>query len=125
MDEELRWIAVCGLDCGRCPLRTADTDLESAQALVGWFKGEGWLKEDEGAAELMQRGPYCRGCHGDRSTHWNAVCWILRCCVDEKGLTYCSECDVFPCERLVEWSGEREAYARALDRLRGMRAQAG
>jgi hypothetical protein len=116
-------IAVCGLDCTGCPLRTADTDAEAAGHLVGWFKAEGWLKEDEGVPELMQRGPYCRGCRGDRSVHWSAECWILQCCVDDKGLTFCYECDVFPCERLSEWAAENEGYTEALNRLRRMKGK--
>jgi hypothetical protein len=124
MEKDVELIAVCGLDCGGCPLRTADTDVESAEALVGWFKKEGWIKEDEGAAELMQRGPYCRGCRGNRSIHWSAECWILQCCVDEKGLSFCYQCSVFPCERLEEWAGGSEWYTKALGRLRRMKEEA-
>ena len=122
MEIREQMIAVCGLDCGGCPIRTADTDSGAAEVLVGWFKSEGWLNEDEGVAELMQRGPYCRGCHGDRAVHWAANCWILQCCVDDKGLTYCYECDVFPCERLTEWAGQNENYTQALNRLQSMKA---
>ena len=122
METRDQMIAVCGLDCGGCPIRTADTDVGSAEVLLGWFKGEGWLKEHEGVTELMQRGPYCRGCHGDRSVHWAAECWILQCCVDDKGLTYCYGCDLFPCERLSEWAGQNEHYAQALNRLQSMKA---
>jgi hypothetical protein len=115
-------IAACGLDCGGCPIRTADTDAGSAKVLLGWFRSQGWLSADEGVAELMQRGPYCRGCHGDRSIHWSATCWILQCCIDDRKLTYCYECGVFPCERLSEWAGQSQAYARALHRLQSMKA---
>jgi len=61
------------------------------------------------------------GCHGDRSLHWSPDCWILQCCVDEKGLRYCYECHVFPCERLREWAGQNEGYAQALERSQRMR----
>jgi hypothetical protein len=121
MEIREQMIAVCGLDCGGCPIRTADSDVGSAEILLGWFKGEGWLKEEEGVTELMQRGPYCRGCHGDRDVHWAANCWILECCVDDKGLMYCSECDVFPCERLTEWARQNDNYAKALNRLQTMK----
>ena len=46
MNEKM--IAVCGLDCAGCPIHKASLgDVEAAQLLVGWWKGEGWLKEDE------------------------------------------------------------------------------
>jgi hypothetical protein len=52
MDEKM--IAVCGLDCGGCPIHKASLgDVEAAQLLVGWWKGEGWLKEDEGVDEVL------------------------------------------------------------------------
>jgi hypothetical protein len=118
--------AVCGLDCAGCPLRKASLgDVEAAQSLVGWWKGEGWLKEGEGAAEILARGPLCLGCRGDRSAHWSPDCWILKCCVDEKGLASCHECDVFPCQRLTERAKESAGYAQALDRLQSMQAVLG
>jgi hypothetical protein len=66
---------------------------------------------------------YCKGCHGDRSIHWSSDCWILKCCVDDHGLEHCSECDTFPCDRLVEWSGGNDSYTSALQRLRRMRRE--
>jgi len=114
-------IAACGLDCGACPIRRMPFDSEAAAEVVAWFKQEGWLKENEGAAEAIERSMYCQGCHGDRSHHWDAECWILKCCVDDKGLKHCSECDTFPCNRLLQWSGQNEGYAKALQLLREMR----
>jgi hypothetical protein len=96
-------------------------DAEAAEEVVAWFRKEGWLKENEGVAEAIERSMYCKGCHGDRSIHWDAECWILHCCVDERGLNHCSECEVFPCGRLQEWSEQREGYGEALERLRRMR----
>lgn len=123
MDEQL--IAVCGLDCSGCLLRKASLgDVEAAEGLAGWWKSEGWLKEDEGAAEVLARGPHCLGCRGDRSAHWSADCWILKCCVDEKRLSFCYECNVFPCEKLSEWATQNEGYTQALNCLKQMREDA-
>jgi len=33
-------------------------------------------------------------------------------------LRTCSECALFPCDRLVAWSGESQKYGEALNRLR-------
>ncbi|MFN2299399.1 MAG: DUF3795 domain-containing protein [Anaerolineales bacterium] len=117
MTNDERIIAVCGMDCTACPIRTADIKKESAESLIGWWKGEGWVKEGEGVEDLMKRGPYCRGCRGDRKVHWSADCWILACAVDQKGLAHCSECAEFPCAKLTEWSKAEEMNAKAFDRL--------
>jgi len=118
-------IAVCGLDCGPCEIRRAPNEPDAAQRLVAWFKKEGWLKEDEGINEVIERRMYCRGCRGDRSVHWSPDCWILKCCVDEKGHEFCYECVSFPCERLSEWAKQSDDYSQALQRLKKMKEEHG
>jgi hypothetical protein len=117
-------IAVCGLDCGSCDIRRVPTDPEAAQRVVAWFKEMGWLEKDEGVSEVIQRSMYCTGCRGDRSVHWSSDCWILQCCVDDRGLTFCYDCDAFPCERLNDWAQQSARYTRALNRLQHMRDEA-
>jgi Protein of unknown function (DUF3795) len=114
-------IAACGLDCSACNLFLAKVDAPAAESLVGWFRQEGWLKVDEGAKEIMSRGPYCLGCHGDRSVQWSGDCWIRKCCVEEKHLRFCSECQELPCTRLIERAQGNPRYTAALDRLKAMR----
>ena len=114
-------IAVCGLDCGPCEIRRAPNEPDAAQRLVAWFKKEGWLKEDEGINEVIERRMYCMGCRGDRSVHWSSDCWILKCCVDDKGHEFCYECGMFPCERLSEWAKQSDDYNQALQRLKKMK----
>jgi hypothetical protein len=113
-------IAVCGLDCGPCDIRRAPNEPDAAQSIVAWYKKEGWLKEDEGIAEVVELGIYCKGCRGDRSVHWSPDCWILKCCVDDKGHEFCHECVSFPCERLSEWAKQSDDYSQALQRLKKM-----
>ena len=114
-------IAVCGLDCGPCDIRRAPNEPDAAQRIVAWFKEKGWLKENEGIAEVIERGMYCKGCRGDRSVHWSPDCWILKCCVDDKGHMFCYECSEFPCERLSERARENDHYGQALNRLKKMK----
>ena len=114
-------IAVCGLDCSPCEIRTAPNEPDAAQRLVAWFKKEGWLKENEGMNEVIERRMYCSGCRGDRSVHWSSDCWILKCCVDDKGHEFCYECGMFPCERLSEWAKQNDDYNQALQRLKKMK----
>jgi len=45
---------------------------------------------------------------------------MLRCCVDERRLEFCSDCVEFPCERLQNWAARDEGYGKALARLKGM-----
>jgi hypothetical protein len=113
-------IAVCGLDCGGCDIRLLPTDSQAAQRVLDWFRQMEWLQEGEGIAEAIERRMYCQGCRGDRTVHWSADCWILHCCVDERGLTSCHECPVFPCERLTQWAEQNTRYTQALRRLQAM-----
>ena len=110
-------IAACGLDCEACEIRRAPFDAYAARVLVSWFREMGWLQEDEGLVDALERGMTCQGCHADRSRHWSADCWILACCVDDRGLAFCHECDEFPCQRLAEWATQNESYSQALSRL--------
>jgi len=119
--HEERLIAVCGLDCTDCDIRRVPTDADAAQRMVWWFRDMGWLKQDEGVAEIIERSMYCQCCHGDRSVHWSADCAILTCCVDKKGLEFCYECDDFVCERLNDWAQRDPKYTEALQRLQSMR----
>lgn len=114
-------IAVCGLDCGPCDIRRAPNEPKAAERIVAWFRKEGWLKQNEGITEVIERGMYCKGCHGNRSVHWSPDCWILKCCVDDKGHEFCYQCNEFPCERLSERARQSDHYNRALDRLKKMK----
>jgi hypothetical protein len=119
---EPEMISACGLDCEPCAIRRFPFDEAAASKVVAWYRKMGWLREDEGVAEAVARKMGCRGCQGDREVHWSADCWILRCCVDEKGLQHCAECSDFPCDRLAERSKTDESYGRAFARLQGLRA---
>ena len=124
-----QWIAACGLDCELCSIRRIPFDDEAAQRCIRWYREMGWLREDEGMQAVLDRGMYCRGCKGERSIHWSVDegkvdCFILDCCVDGKGLEFCSQCNEFPCNRLREWSARNDGYAAAFTRLEMMNAQA-
>jgi len=118
---EIEMMAACGLDCSGCEIRRAPTDAQAAQVIVDWFRKEGWLTAEEGMAEVLERKMYCCGCLGDRAVHWSADCWILACCVDEHGLTNCSQCAEFACQRLEAWATQNAGYGAALERLKGIR----
>jgi hypothetical protein len=114
-------MAACGLDCGTCSIRRFPFDEKAASEAIPWYRKMGWLGEDEGVAEAVAKKLLCHGCHGDRAAHWSADCWILLCCVDQKDLRNCSECETFPCDRLVEWSKTDDSYTKAFARLQSLR----
>ncbi len=113
-------IAACGIDCGTCDIRLVTTDAGAAERIVAWFRRAGWLKENEGVAEIVQRAMHCNGCRGDMSVQWSSDCTIRSCCVQEKGLQLCSECPSFPCARLDEWARDDAGHQEALERLRAL-----
>jgi hypothetical protein len=115
MNQREEMIAVCGLECHKCDIREATDNPQVAQQIADWFKKK--RNEDVKLEDIR-----CLGCKGDRNRHWSADCWILQCCVDEKGHQFCCDCDQFPCDRLVEWSRQGERYGNALDRLKRMKA---
>jgi len=114
MEKKDELIGVCGLICSGCDILEASNNPEIAQKIADWFKKE--RNKDVKLEDIC-----CLGCKGDRTKHWSADCWILQCCVDKKGLEFCSECEEFPCDKLVEWSKESERYKEALNRLKEMK----
>ncbi len=109
--------SVCGLECESCEILNVPNDPKAARSVADWFREMGWLKDGEGVDYVVTKAPYCLGCKGDRGVHWSDDCWILKCCVDERQLDNCGECDEFPCERLQDWSRESESYSQAFSRL--------
>ena len=105
------------MDCENCEIRSAPFDTDAAEIVLKWFKSQGWLTEDEGMPDVIERKIYCSGCQGSRDTHWSADCWISACCVDQHGLENCSQCLDFACERLIEWSKQNQSYYDAHARL--------
>ena len=114
-------IAACGLICSDCAIKKVPFDEKSAEQVYKWFLDMKWIEENKTIEEFMADGPYCEGCQGNRENHWSPDCWILECCVNDKGLDNCSECKDFPCDRLIEWAKEDEGYSEALERLRKMK----
>jgi hypothetical protein len=129
IDKELSMnayeMAACGLNCETCEIRLAPSDPHAAEVVIKWFISKGWLAADEGMPEVIKRKMYCTGCLGNRGTHWSADCWILACCVDQHGLTNCSQCIDFPCLRLIDWSQQDLSYQIALDNLKQLKSSCG
>jgi len=109
--------AVCGLNCIDCPVYRATFDSNAASLLLSWFKEMNVIHRHQDVDDLMEAGPYCKGCRGPRNKHWSADCFILNCCVDNKKLASCYLCDEFPCKDLKQWSTQDRKYTNAFEYL--------
>ncbi len=104
-------IAACGLNCKNCDIYLASENPDIARSIANWFKKE---KDIDVKLEDI----YCSSCKGDRAKHWSPDCWILECCVDKKGLEFCSKCEEFPYDKLINWANTSPKYKEALERLK-------
>ena len=105
---EKRWLGACGLSCHTCPIHLR------AENVLAFFKSRNVDPDQVG----------CDGCRSSRDgRHWSSDCRILACCVHQKGLACCSECETFPCDRLDEWASGDEHHQQAVARLRDMKAR--
>jgi hypothetical protein len=107
MDRPNRWwLTPCGLDCSSCSIH-----LRTEEEL------DYWRGQNVDLEKIR-----CDGCRSDRKgDHWSPQCKILICCVDEKGLEFCSQCDEFPCHILEEWIGGMDHHAKAVEKLKEMK----
>ncbi|RKZ33641.1 hypothetical protein DRQ33_03845 [bacterium] len=106
-------IAVCGLICSECDIFRASENPQIAQDIAKWFK-------TEQGKDINIENIRCDGCRGNRNQHWSPNCWILKCCVDNRNLDYCYQCEQFPCDNLAEWADGCRSYQDALERLKKM-----
>jgi hypothetical protein len=106
-------IAACGLDCALCDIQRASDDPALAQEIIDWF-------DRELDVEVKPEDIHCDSCKGDRTNHWSPDCWILKCCVDDKGLDFCHQCLDFPCQELSDWAEKSQKYTEAFERLKRM-----
>ncbi len=114
-------IGVCGIDCDTCDFYRFSSDHEAARRVARWFRQMGAFVKSEKGTCRIGRPMRCDGCRGSRKVHWSADCWILRCCVDDRGLDSCWQCDAFPCKQLSEWAESSVRRGHALERLLQMR----
>ncbi|MHA1258522.1 MAG: DUF3795 domain-containing protein [Candidatus Heimdallarchaeaceae archaeon] len=118
-------IAVCGLKCSSCDIYLVDKNESKAENILGWFKKEGWRPETLTVQEFMEEGALCEGCRTDPTIgkHWSANCDLRSCCIEEKQLNSCHQCDEFVCDQLDLWSKENKVYTKALDKLMQLKEQ--
>jgi hypothetical protein len=72
-------IGCCGIDCGLCPRYYTAGDSR------------------------------CPGCAGSDFYEKHPTCGMITCCVKNKGLEVCGQCDEYPCARLKGW-GDGDSF---------------
>ncbi|MFW9793501.1 MAG: DUF3795 domain-containing protein, partial [Candidatus Thorarchaeota archaeon] len=93
-----RIVAPCGIVCNACQayLATQSNDSEKLQEVA-----ELWSSEDE---QYEANDLICDGCFSNRLHVYCAQCEVRNCAM-EKGLSLCSLCSLYPCDRLNDaWS---------------------
>ena len=110
---KIRTIAACGLTCSTCPIHLAPNYPEIAKKLAEDFK-EQW-------ENVKPEDFRCEGCWREHDEMWSPNCEIRKCCIKEKKLKYCYECNVFPCDILKNWASQNEVYMEGLNKLKEMK----
>ena len=108
-----RTMAACGLMCSTCNIHLAPKHPEIALKLVESFNG---MWENVKPEDFS-----CLGCWGEDDEMWSPDCGIRKCCIKDKNLQYCYECQEFPCEKLKNWANKNETYMSALSNLKEMK----
>lgn len=88
-------VGICGLYCGTCPsyLAYRKNDIEYMERRS--------QKEGYSLDELR-----CDGCLSDKvAAHCKDCRHGFRTCAAEKQVNWCFECDEFPCQRLIDFTG--------------------
>jgi len=101
-------LGICGVYCGACSTYRAYNDND--EALFDWVIKMGMPSDQV----------FCKGCGSDLVNEWCGNCKFRKCTKD-KGVTYCFECDNFPCQMLIDFSKTRPHRTlglRNLERLR-------
>ena len=91
-EDKLQLVAPCGLYCGGCPLYQARTDRALAEKIA----------QRQGIP--VDEVPVCLGCRaqeGHIPVMGEPICGTYECVINQRGLSFCYECEDFPCLRLA------------------------
>jgi hypothetical protein len=107
-------VAVCGLNCGACPmyLATQSNDEQKRSALLKQFSS--------GSMKLSMENLLCDGCLGNgRVASFCRKCAIRACPNGKPNVTRCSDCPDFACSRITDFNNDGMLHhAEVLDNLR-------
>lgn len=115
-------MSACGLDCTVCDIYLLPVSEEVQAKILPWFRSRGWLGENEGIDEVIERKMYCKGC-GDKEVWWSDNCEVAKCCIQEKKLQNCSVCPDCACEIYRKWGEQGGKYAEAFKYMTEMKGK--
>ena len=116
MAEDSRWsISACGLNCAKCDMNEACHGNEAKRnQIVEWFRE---VRNETVKPEQI----VCEGCRGPLASHWSPECGMMLC-TREKGLTYCFECEDFPCAIVDEFASNGISHhGRTVENMKRMK----
>ena len=95
MNQDVRnMVGICGLYCGTCPMYLAYRENDVKQ-----------MEQVSQASGIPLEKIRCDGCHSDNLYPSCVDCRHgFRTCAVEKKVTWCFECDDFPCQRLRDFT---------------------
>ena len=88
-------IAACGNDCSACPRYTAHPYEKTEEELR--HTAELWMKIGYRDHIVTNEEIACTGCKPENWCRYHVVC-----CCEEKGISICSQCEVYPCDNMKE-----------------------
>ena len=89
--DEAKLVAPCGLYCGACPVFVASSNSTLAQKIA----------QTLGISVEQVNCPGCRAQKGHISIMGEPVCPTYHCCIEQKELQFCYQCEDFPCLKLA------------------------
>ena len=117
MEKNVReLVGICGLYCGTCPIYLARRDNDTSQ-----------LEEISQARGVPVDQIHCDGCLSNDVFAPCVECpYDFRKCAAGKGVTWCFECDEFPCQRLDDFKDVHVVngishHAHVIEHLRRMK----
>ncbi|MBS7632833.1 DUF1028 domain-containing protein [Candidatus Bathyarchaeota archaeon] len=102
-------LGICGVYCGACSTYRAYNDND--EAILEWETRMGMPPDQV----------YCKGCGSNLVNEWCGNCKFRKCTKD-KEVTYCFECDDFPCQMLIDFSRTRPHRSLGLRNLKKLKS---
>jgi hypothetical protein len=117
LTDKEKLVAVCGTYCGACPMYINNQPMDKQ-------KVKEMFERYAGAPMNMDLDNFvCDGCLAGGHLAFHCKNCKMRLCAEEKqGVTRCSDCSDFPCDRLKAFtSDEKPHHHELLDNLRNLK----
>jgi hypothetical protein len=108
-------LAICGIDCGACPARTAHLTNDDAlrqKTALEWSKA---FKSELKPADINCTG--CTAAEGPHLRYCDSMCEIRKC-GQTKGVANCASCTDFACDKLTAFFKMAPEAKATLDVIR-------